>query len=76
MLLKVLMDFHRIQKRDKAYSPTHIHKQKRKLMIIIIIILIIIITIIIIIAIINNRNRKKCSVVKDGLIKFIIFAKI
>ena len=24
----------------------------------------------------NNRSRKKCSVVKEGLIKFIIFAKI
>ena len=23
-----------------------------------------------------NRSRKKCSVVKEGLIKFIIFAKI
>ena len=34
------------------------------------------IIIIIIIAIINNRSRKKCSVVKEGLVKFIIFAKI
>ena len=31
--------------------------------------------IIIIIIIINNRSRKKCPVVKEGLIKFIIFAK-
>ena len=37
---------------------------------------IIITIIIIIITIINNRSRKKCSVVKEGLIKFIIFAKI
>ena len=33
-------------------------------------------TIIIIIIIINNRSRKKCSIVKEGLIEFIIFAKI
>ena len=39
-------------------------------------IIIIIIIIIIIMIIINNRSRKKCSVVKEGLIKFIIFAKI
>ena len=26
--------------------------------------------------IVNNRSRKKRSVVKEGLIKFIIFAKI
>ena len=32
--------------------------------------------IIIIIIIINNRSRKKCSIVKEGLIEFIIFAKI
>ena len=31
---------------------------------------------IIIIIIINNRSRKKCSIVKEGLIEFIIFAKI
>ena len=34
MLLKVLMDFHSLQKRDKAHTPTHIHKQERKLTII------------------------------------------
>ena len=36
----------------------------------------VIIIIIIITPMINNRSRKKCSVVKEGLIKFIIFAKI
>ena len=36
----------------------------------------IIIIIIIIMIAKNNRSRKKCSVVKEGLIKFIIFAKI
>ena len=30
------MDFHSLQKTDKAHAPTHIHKQKRKVTIIII----------------------------------------
>ena len=34
MLLKVLMDFRSLQKRGKAHTPTHIHKQERKLTII------------------------------------------
>ena len=34
MVLKALMDFRSLQKRDKAHTPTHIHKQKRKLTII------------------------------------------
>ena len=46
MLLKVLMDFHSLLKRDKAHAPTHIHKQKRKLTILILMIIIIIIIII------------------------------
>ena len=46
---------------------------KGVIMIIITIIIIIIITIMIII---NNCSRKKCSFVKEGLIKFIIFVKI
>ena len=40
------MDFCSLQKRDKAHTPTHIHKQERHLTIIIIIIIIIMIIII------------------------------
>ena len=48
------------------------------LVIIMMITIIIILTAIIIIVIItiNIRSRKKCSVVKEDLIKFIIFSKI
>ena len=52
-------------------ATINLHQQKMMMMITIIIIIIIIIIIVI-----NNRSRKKCSVVKEGLIKFIIFAKI
>ena len=43
MLLKVLLDFRSLQKRDKAHTPTNIHKQERKLTMIMITIIIVII---------------------------------
>ena len=46
MLLKVLLDFRSLQKRDKAHTPTNIHKQERKLTMIMITIIIIIVIII------------------------------
>ena len=51
MLLKVLLDFRSLQKRDKAHTPTNIHKQERKLTMIMI-------TIIIIVIIIKAQNNK------------------
>ena len=59
MLLKVLLDFRSLQKRDKAHTPTNIHKQERKLTMIMI-------TIIIIIVIIIKAQNNKITIQQQG----------